>query len=158
MPLTNAATAPAGGGPLGPGDAAQPRSAGAAVELARAHGVRALAPPGGPRAAQAAACAPLACGPCCSPQPCAPGALAHAGGGAAGGAAGGACSAEQGGCGGAGAGRGASGLVWLPATPAAVALRLAALDAALAYRPGTRPAREVLSVRSRPGQSQGGVL
>ncbi|KAK9843536.1 hypothetical protein WJX81_007913 [Elliptochloris bilobata] len=38
----------------------------------------------------------------------------------------------------------ANGLVGLPATPAAVALRLAALDAALAYRPGTRPAREVL--------------
>lgn len=39
-------------------------------------------------------------------------------------------------------------LAWLPATAAAVALRLAALDAALAYRPGTRPAREVLSVRA----------
>ena len=35
----------------------------------------------------------------------------------------------------------------VPATAAAVALRLAALDAALAYRPGTRPAREVLPVR-----------
>ena len=34
------------------------------------------------------------------------------------------------------------------ATAAAVALRLAALDAALAYRPGTRPAREVLPVRT----------
>ncbi len=38
-------------------------------------------------------------------------------------------------------------LAWLPATTAAVALRLAAFDAALIYTPGVPPARDTLQAR-----------
>lgn len=37
-------------------------------------------------------------------------------------------------------------LAWLPATTAAIALRLAAFDAALIYAPGVPPARDTLQV------------
>ena len=38
-------------------------------------------------------------------------------------------------------------LAWLPATSAAISLRLFAIDAAIIYRPGDPPGREVIQVR-----------
>ena len=40
----------------------------------------------------------------------------------------------------------AESLAWLPATSAAVSLRLFAIDAAIIYRPGDPPGREVIQV------------
>lgn len=37
-------------------------------------------------------------------------------------------------------------LAWLPATSAAISLRLFAIDAAIIYRPGDLPGREVIQV------------
>ena len=41
-------------------------------------------------------------------------------------------------------------LAWLPATVAAVSLRLAAFDAAVVYVPGVQPARDTLQVSLSP--------
>ena len=40
-------------------------------------------------------------------------------------------------------------LAWLPATSAAISLRLFAIDAAIIYRPGDLPGRDIIQVNAR---------